>query len=124
MSPLTQWLHGDEDDKDFVLGHGEYDDESYSDDNDEIVIMNQWWINDEDKSRTRNSRNRGRRPGGTNANGLPHYWDSMWGRILRYPELQVSGSPLRKVFGRRFRVPYPMYMSLVEWTKGWHVRNE
>ena len=44
--------------------------------------------------------------------------------MLQNPELQVLGSPLRRVFRRRFRVPYPIFLRLVQWAKGWHEQNE
>ena len=60
-------------------------------------------------------RNIGARSGGTTTTGRAKYEDSVWGRILRDPQLSVAGSPLRKVFMRRFRVPYSsIFLKLVE----------
>ena len=65
-------------------------------------------------------RNTGARPGGTNTTGRAKYEDSVWGRMLRDPQLRVAGSPLQKIFTRRFPVSYSIFLKLVEWTKGWH----
>ena len=65
-------------------------------------------------------RNTCARPGGTNTTGRAKYEDSVWGRMLRDAELRVTGSPLQKIFMRRFRVPYAIFLKLVQWTKGWH----
>lgn len=69
-------------------------------------------------------RNTGKRPGGTNATGRANYEDSVWGRMLRDPQLSVAGSPLQKIFMRRFRVPHAIFLKLVEWAKGWHERGQ
>ena len=69
-------------------------------------------------------RNTGKRPGGTNMTGRLDYWLSTWGQMLRDPELIAPGSPLQKTFMRRFRVPYSLFTRLVDWTKGWHVKNK
>ena len=34
-------------------------------------------------------RNYGKCPGGTNQFGRPNYWDSLWGKMLRKPELKI-----------------------------------
>ena len=65
-------------------------------------------------------RNTGKRPGGTNATGRAKYEDSVWGTMLRDPQLSVAGSPVQKIFMRRFRVPHSIFLKLVEWAKGWH----
>ena len=92
-----------------------------SDDDDEDLCIQQWLDYQEEEEedlRRRKKRNTGRRPGGTNSTGRPDYWGSEWGRMLQNPELQVLGSPLRRVFRRRFRVPYPIFLRLVQWAKG------
>ena len=43
-------------------------------------------------------RNTCHRPGGTNPTECPDYWESAWGKMLKDPTLQVSGSDLRKTF--------------------------
>ena len=118
MSLLRQWLWG-HDDID-VWG-----DDSDSDD-DDIAIIKKYLdaLNDEEEGRERKRRNTGPRPGGSNATGRPRYWESVWGRMLREPALQVVESPARKVFRRRFRVPYPIFVRLVQWAKGWHERSK
>ena len=68
-------------------------------------------------------RNTGMRPGGTNTTGRVKYDDSVWGRMLRDPQLSVAGSPAQKIFMRRFRVPHPIFLKLVEWAKGWHEKT-
>ena len=40
--------------------------------------------------------------------------------MLRNVDLQISGSNAQKVFMRRFRLPYPIFVRLVKWAKGWH----
>lgn len=60
------------------------------------------------------------RPGGSNAHGRKNYWHSVGGRMLQDPELKYRGSRARKTFMRRFRVPYPIFVRLAEWTKEWH----
>ena len=100
-----------------------------SDDDDEDLFIQQWLDYQEEEEeeedlRRRKKRNTGRRSGGTNNTGRPDYWGSEWGRRLQNPELQVLGSPLRRVFRRRFRVPYPIFLRLVQWAKGWHAQNE
>ena len=49
-----------------------------------------------------------------------HGEDSVLGRMLRDPQLHVAGSPLQKIFMRRFRIPYSIFLKLVEWAKDWH----
>ena len=52
------------------------------------------WEDEEDNDEEmmamkRKRRNCGKRPGGTNRSGRPHYWASTWGVMLRDPELQI-----------------------------------
>ena len=53
------------------------------------------------RSICKKKRNTEKRPGGSNSLGRPKYWDSVWGRMLLHPDLQISGSPMRKTFMRR-----------------------
>ena len=83
-----------------------------------------WDEEDEEEELRMKGRNTSPRPGGTNnKHGRPDYWDSTWGRMLQDPNLQIVGSPLRKTFTRRFRMPYPVYKRIVHWAKGWHEKN-
>lgn len=41
-------------------------------------------------------------------------WTSGWGRMLLDPSLKIADSYIARVFRRRFRVPYPLFVSLVE----------
>ena len=65
------------------------------------------------------------RPGGSNANGRPDYGETTWGRMLRddVAELQDHTSAKAKIFRARFRLPYPVYLKLLEWVKIWHEKN-
>jgi len=74
---------------------------------------------------TKRKRNTMPRPGGSNdpSKGRTLYWQTQWGIMLRHPKLKEVGSPQRRQFMRRFRTPYPLYLSLLKWTKGWHEMN-
>lgn len=119
-----------------MLGDGGFDfwgDDLWGDDDDgtsaeeDEYIRRMWEDEDEEEEelmeRNRKRRNCGRRPGGTNRSGRPHYWESTWGVMLRDPELQTIGSDARKTFMRRFRVPHSIFTRLVDWTKGWHEKH-
>ena len=57
------------------------------------------------------------RPGGGNGpSGRPDYWSSLWGRMLitQQDKLEVFNSEESKVFRRRFRIPYPVFVSIVD----------
>ena len=58
-----------------------------------------------------------KRPGGSNTHGRPVYADSTWGRMLREQAevLKDPNSTQAKLFRRRFRVPYPLFLLYVEW---------
>ena len=47
-------------------------------------------------------RNTGKRPGGSNTTGRVEYQETVWGEMLRNPNLNIPGSPIRKTFMRRF----------------------
>lgn len=59
------------------------------------------------------------RPGGSNADGRPDYWQSPWGRMLteQAEQLRDPASPQAKVFRRRFRAPYRLALLYSDWTK-------
>ena len=60
------------------------------------------------------------RPGGGNgASGRPDYWDSCWGRLLKEKNEQLEDldSSESAVFRRRFRVPYPIFLKIVDAAK-------
>ena len=104
--------------------HSDHSDDS--DQEEENDRCRQWMEEDEMDDYTiiwsicKKKRNTEKRPGGSNSLGRPKYWDSVWGRMLLHPDLQISSSPMRKTFMRRFRVPYLMFKRLVNWTKDWH----
>ena len=109
-----------------MVGYGGYDD--FWDDNDdgtsseEAEYIRRMWEDEEEEEEMMaiKRRNCGKRPGGTNRSGRPHYWASTWGVMLRDPNLQIIGSDARKTFMRRFRVPHSIFTRLVGWAKGWH----
>jgi len=68
-------------------------------------------------------RNTGKRPGGTNATGRVKYKESVWGLMLRRPELNDPGSTVHQMFMRRFRVPYKIFLKITDWAKGWHEKG-
>ena len=68
-------------------------------------------------------RNTGKRPGGTNATGRVKYEESVWGLMLRRPELSDPRSTVHQMFMRRFRVPYKIFLKLTDWAKGWHEKG-
>ena len=112
-----------------LSGSDDYHDNHYafnSNNDDDDLLIQEWfdYQEEEEDKQPRKKRNTSRRPGGTNSIGWPNYSGSEWGQMLRNPELQVVGSSLRKVFRRRFRVPYPIFVRLVQWAKGWHVQND
>ncbi len=41
------------------------------------------------------------------------YWESLWGKWLLDPSLQIPGSRASKDFRRRFRVPYPLFKEVL-----------
>ena len=56
-----------------------------------------------------------KRPGGSNTHGRPVYADTTWGRMLREQAevLKDPNSTQAKLFRRRFRVPYPLFLLYV-----------
>jgi hypothetical protein len=70
-------------------------------------------------------RNTGPRPGGSNQHGRADYQSSLWARFLREneKELRRPGSNAALLFRRRFRVPYVIFLQLLEWTKAWHEKG-
>ena len=106
---------------DYLDSHYAFDTD---DDNEDLFIQERLDYQEEEEDLwSRKKRNTGRRPGGTNSTSRPNYCVSKWGQMLQNPELQVLGSSLRRVFRRQFRAPYPIYLRLVQWAKGWHVWN-
>ena len=65
-----------------------------------MMVEEEEWL--EESQVFQHRRNTCMRPGGTNATGRVNYKDSVWGRMLRDPQLSVGGSPLQKIFMRRF----------------------
>ena len=69
------------------------------------------------------NRGRGRhsfsRPGGGNSGGRPDYWESTWGRMLRNQASALSdfNSSASRTFRNRFRVPYPVFLMIVDRAK-------
>ena len=43
----------------------------------------------------------------------PAYENSVWGQMLRDPELQLPGSRVARLFRRRFRVPYAVFKEIL-----------
>lgn len=62
-----------------------------------------FYILDEEKVKTRKRRR-------TDANNLQ---DSVWGRLLRSPEIGDEGSFTNKKFRRRLRVPYRLFAEVL-----------
>ena len=82
----------------------------------DAVLFDDEEISDIKKARTR------RRPGGSNKKGRNKYKDSVWARMLQdnADELATPGSEAAKTFRSRFRVPYPIFLKLLEMTNEWH----
>ena len=48
---------------------------------------------------------------------VPHnknYWTSIWGQLIRNPNVSVPNSTMYKRFRRRFRIPFELFGPLVE----------
>jgi hypothetical protein len=43
----------------------------------------------------------------------PDYWGSVWGKMLRNPDIADPDSYVAKKFRRRFRVPYPVFAEIL-----------
>ena len=43
----------------------------------------------------------------------PNIWESVWGKLLRNPELEVEGSSSNKKFLLRFRIPYILFRDYI-----------
>ena len=104
------------------------DDDVDSTSSEEEDYIRRWWDDEDTEEEVegitrRERRNTGKCPGGTNRTGRPDYWSSMWGTMLRDGELKTPGSDTQKMFVRRFRVPYSLFMRLVVWAKGWHEKS-
>ena len=46
------------------------------------------------------------------SNPIEHYEDSAWARFLRRPDIKDPGTKDGKLFRRRFRVPYPVFVDI------------
>ena len=58
------------------------------------------------------------RPGKSNLKGRKDYNDSTWGRMLAEDEaLQIYNSDEALLFRLRFRIPYKLFLILLEWTE-------
>ena len=58
------------------------------------------------------------RPGKSNLIGRKDYNDSTWGRMLAEDEaLQIYNSDEALLFRLRFRIPYKLFLILLEWTE-------
>ena len=66
------------------------------------------------------------RPGKSNCNGRKDYNDSVWGRMLidESDKLMDCDSAEAKLFRRRFRVPYKLYLIILRWTEEWVAGKE
>lgn len=75
--------------------------------------------------RARPGKGPGSRPGGSNAKGRADYSMSTWAKMLRddAAELERPESSEAALFRRRFRVPYPVFKLLLEWTREWHEKS-
>jgi hypothetical protein len=75
---------------------------------------------------TRNKkRNTWQRPGGSNLKGRVDYGNTPWARMLRdnAEELEQPDIVAGKLFRLRFRIPYPVFLKLLGWTKPWHEKR-
>lgn len=54
------------------------------------------------------------------------YGESTWGRMLldEYAELKQPNSDESKLFRLRFRIPFYIFMTLLEWAKGWYYYSD
>ena len=48
-----------------------------------------------------------------NCSSRPDYWSSVWGIMLRNPEIEDPDSFVARKFRRRFRVPYPLFKTVI-----------
>ena len=89
------------------------------------VLVEEMLFDDEEEEDIKRARNTGPRPGGSNRTGRPDYWGSPWGVMLRErkDELNDPTTDLSKKFRLRFRVPYPIFVRILSWTKEWHEHN-
>ena len=71
---------------------------------------------DEDQEIKR-ARNTWARPWKNNRHGRPDYESSTLARILRDGDLLNPESSVSKLFRTRFRVPYPVFLKIVQWAK-------
>jgi hypothetical protein len=49
------------------------------------------------------------------------FWETAWGRRLLHPDTQNPKSRLGKLFRRRFRLPYPVFLDFVEKCKHYNI---
>jgi len=89
---------------------------------DDDVLAEAILFDEDEEIEMKRARNTWRRPGGSNATGRTDYANSTWAKMLRdnAEELLKPESAMAKVFRRRFRVPYPIFVLLLRWTKDWH----
>ena len=89
---------------------------------DDEVFAEAVLFDDEEDMDIKRARNTCKRPGGSNAHGREDYSASTWARMLRdnVDELLNPSSAKAKLFRTRFRVPYPVFLKLLTWTKEWH----
>lgn len=91
---------------------------------DDDILVEQFIDFDEDEDNIINQTKR-RRPGGSNSRHRPVYEDSTWGKMLRdqHSELLLPESDAARIFRRRFRIPYTIFLELLGWTKEWHEKS-
>lgn len=59
----------------------------------------------------------------TNRGRTKNLWESGWGRLILHPDVDTKGSYHNRVFRRRFRLPFPVFKSLVQDCKEHNVFN-
>jgi hypothetical protein len=66
------------------------------------------------------------RPGKSNKIGRKDYNDSTWGRMLEEEkdQLLIFDSDEAKTFRLRFRIPFKLYLLILDWVKEWTDANE
>ena len=67
-----------------------------------------------------NTATRKRKPYESHARST-NLWTSVWGRMMKHDLINVEGSWCNRKFRRRFRVPYGMFLEIVQECK--HVKN-
>ena len=89
---------------------------------DDDVLAEAILFDEDEEIEIKRARNTWQRPGGSNATGRTDYANSTWAKMLRdnTEEFMKPESAMAKIFRRRFRVPYPIFVVVLSWTKDWH----